>query len=677
MPERNFAIAILTNANTGWRLIQDVEREALKTLPRRDVTRPIRRSRIAGSSRRCPRSSRWRNSPIPRRTSAPTCGRAIRSSCAPRGNSLFVQDRPNTGKPGRRDAGGVLSGRIAPWCSTDPIVASRSSSCATPPDASTGCASSAALPYGAPVQVQGLDDCDMRRLVAVRRSCLCLGGRDAHRAAQPASSRIRTSPGSGPQCQRSTNSSSSTTCCCIRSSSRRPDDRAIARRRIPSTIGSGLAPGTRASSRIRFRRTSRRPNGSGSSRRSIDGWRSRRSCSCRARRRAAIWNITRDPAPRHSGEPVLQRGGAGAARRDRADEPRRNRAHRASTPSRTSSATPLASGTSTTIRSRSVTSRSIFDNVAENARGNFNDHHRHPLVGEYDFGSIMHYARNAFAIDATRPRSCRMRPINPGHAHGNAARPSDLDHAAMAFLYNAQLRESTIRTPTESRALAIRSRRPAAGDGTAARVLHEPLRVATAAGLSINGRPDFLGIAQWIFDIYLGARSGGFSAEGAFDIVIAAITRSDEWRQKNPGRMPLTPSSFQPFISFNRDEFLDVLNRLDSSIAPPEGLQRADGLSIAGGPDFLGHRRLGVRHLPERATARDVVRPPHGSCSRTPSARQTSGGGSTELRHMEKLPRVRTAPPSTCLLRVVAGFLFFQHGLPSSLAGSAVKVQSS
>jgi CubicO group peptidase (beta-lactamase class C family) len=29
-PERNFAIAILTNANTGWRLIQDVEREALK-----------------------------------------------------------------------------------------------------------------------------------------------------------------------------------------------------------------------------------------------------------------------------------------------------------------------------------------------------------------------------------------------------------------------------------------------------------------------------------------------------------------------------------------------------------------------------------------------------------------------------------------------------------------------
>src|SRR6185295_13393421 len=31
VPERNFAISILTNSNTGWRLIQDVEREALKS----------------------------------------------------------------------------------------------------------------------------------------------------------------------------------------------------------------------------------------------------------------------------------------------------------------------------------------------------------------------------------------------------------------------------------------------------------------------------------------------------------------------------------------------------------------------------------------------------------------------------------------------------------------------
>ena len=31
VPERNFAIGILTNSSNGWRLIQDVEREALKS----------------------------------------------------------------------------------------------------------------------------------------------------------------------------------------------------------------------------------------------------------------------------------------------------------------------------------------------------------------------------------------------------------------------------------------------------------------------------------------------------------------------------------------------------------------------------------------------------------------------------------------------------------------------
>jgi hypothetical protein len=31
VPERNFAIAILTNASVGWRLIQDVERKALES----------------------------------------------------------------------------------------------------------------------------------------------------------------------------------------------------------------------------------------------------------------------------------------------------------------------------------------------------------------------------------------------------------------------------------------------------------------------------------------------------------------------------------------------------------------------------------------------------------------------------------------------------------------------
>jgi Astacin (Peptidase family M12A) len=230
-----------------------------------------------------------------------------------------------------------------------------------------------------------------------------------------------------------------------------------------------------------------------------------------------------------------------------------------------------------------------FDNVAENARGNFNIMTGIPLVGEYDFGSVMHYAQRAFAADTTRPTIVPHAPYQSWAARmGTLPDASDLDHAAMAFLYNAQLRESTIRTPTE----AVRSQFDRADLLLAMERLHafymSPFGLQRPQGLSIGGRPDFLGIAQWIFDVYIPARSRGFSAEGAFDVVIAAITRSDEWRQKNPGRTPLTPSSFTAFISFSRDEFLDVLNRLDSFYRAPEGLQRSDGLSISDGPDFLG-----------------------------------------------------------------------------------------
>jgi Astacin (Peptidase family M12A) len=230
-----------------------------------------------------------------------------------------------------------------------------------------------------------------------------------------------------------------------------------------------------------------------------------------------------------------------------------------------------------------------FDAVAENARGNFNIITGIPLVGEYDFGSIMHYGRTAFSISASRPTIIPHAPYDSWSTRmGTLPDPSDLDQAAVTFLYNAQLRESTLRTPSEP----VRAQFDRADLLLALERLHafymSRYGLQRPQGLSIDGRPDFLGIAQWIFDIYLGARSRGFSAEGAFDIVIAAITRSEEWRQKNPGRTSLTPSSFQAFVSFNRDEFLDVMNRLDAYYRAPEGLQRADGLSISGGPDFLG-----------------------------------------------------------------------------------------
>jgi hypothetical protein len=106
-------------------------------------------------------------------------------------------------------------------------------------------------------------------------------------------------------------------------------------------------------------------------------------------------------------------------------------------------------------------------------------------------------------------------------------------------------------------------------------------------GLMASGRPDFGGIAHWIGEVYLGARSAGWSEAGAFDIVTAGITQSDEWRQRNPGRQSVTPAAFRPAMSLDRGELLRVMNRLDAFYRSPEGLRRADGLTLGGGPDFL------------------------------------------------------------------------------------------
>ena len=190
---------------------------------------------------------------------------------------------------------------------------------------------------------------------------------------------------------------------------------------------------------------------------------------------------------------------------------------------------------------------------------------------------------------------------------GTATEPSENDHNVMALFYNSQLRESDIRFPTES----IKTRFESDDLQVAMERLHafymSRMGLHRPQGLSIEGRPDFLGIAQWIFDIYLPARSGGFSAEGAFDIVTAAITRTDEWRQKNPGRAPLTPSSFRGVLSFSRDEFLDVLNRLDRFYAAARGVAAAQWIVDRRRAGLSRHRDLDFRHLSQSTPGRRVA----------------------------------------------------------------------
>ena len=99
VPERNFAIGILTNASNGWRLIQDVEREALKQYHGATFREEPGASRIAGC-----RDAAERRAAGDAARSVAVCrplpaADECRRRCAPRAAALVVQDIPNSGDP--------------------------------------------------------------------------------------------------------------------------------------------------------------------------------------------------------------------------------------------------------------------------------------------------------------------------------------------------------------------------------------------------------------------------------------------------------------------------------------------------------------------------------------------------------------------------------------------------
>jgi CubicO group peptidase (beta-lactamase class C family) len=99
VPERNFAIAILTNASAGWRLIQDVEREALRSYL--GVTYATNQA-IAhrGLVETLPAVEPMARQP----DLSPYVGTFARPNntvvVRVEGGRLFVQERPNNGQPG-------------------------------------------------------------------------------------------------------------------------------------------------------------------------------------------------------------------------------------------------------------------------------------------------------------------------------------------------------------------------------------------------------------------------------------------------------------------------------------------------------------------------------------------------------------------------------------------------
>ncbi|MGQ0641484.1 MAG: serine hydrolase domain-containing protein [Gemmatimonadaceae bacterium] len=98
VPERNFAIAILTNSNTGWRVIQDVEREALKSCLGATYA-PNQAIAHRGLVETLPSAEPLAQQPDP----APYVGTYSRPSNSvvvrAAGSKLVVQERPNAGEP--------------------------------------------------------------------------------------------------------------------------------------------------------------------------------------------------------------------------------------------------------------------------------------------------------------------------------------------------------------------------------------------------------------------------------------------------------------------------------------------------------------------------------------------------------------------------------------------------
>ena len=98
VPERDFAIAILTNASNGWRLIQDVERAALKSYHGATFA-PNQAIAHRGLVETLPLVERLAAQP----ESAPYVGRYLRPSNAvvvrAENRRLFVQVVPTTGNP--------------------------------------------------------------------------------------------------------------------------------------------------------------------------------------------------------------------------------------------------------------------------------------------------------------------------------------------------------------------------------------------------------------------------------------------------------------------------------------------------------------------------------------------------------------------------------------------------
>jgi hypothetical protein len=232
--------------------------------------------------------------------------------------------------------------------------------------------------------------------------------------------------------------------------------------------------------------------------------------------------------------------------------------------------------------------RILWENIEAGQEHNFDIEVNGLKIGPYDFTSLMHYARSDFAkssdLDTILPRAGYE---SFASTMGKVTAPSSGDVNAMTFMYGlppmtyADYYYDFAVFPID-RGEALEAMTAIDGYYTAPRGLNRN------NGLSINGRPDFLGLAAWFFDIYVNSRYNGLDEIGARFNVMANITQTDEWRGKHPGQAMAAPFALRNMLPFSRSELLAVMEALDNFYRAPEGLQRPQGLSLNGSPDFQG-----------------------------------------------------------------------------------------
>lgn len=204
----------------------------------------------------------------------------------------------------------------------------------------------------------------------------------------------------------------------------------------------------------------------------------------------------------------------------------------------------------------------------------------------YDFASIMHYLESTHAV-ASGARILAPQPAFAGTRIGGT-RLSAGDGRLVTALYGIGYAMAGSGRPGPPAPFRITTHEALSAMQGIDRFYRAGEGLLRPNGLSIGGRPDFLGLAAWFFDVYVATRYAGYEEADARYNVAAHITQSEEWRQKHPGWAAATPLPGASRLPFTREELLGVMERLDRFYAAPEGLQRPDGLSIDGGPDLLG-----------------------------------------------------------------------------------------